>query len=77
MVSKRTVGSRAQLLDLFDPSFTVVLFSKHDLRLTVEGQGVLLAVNATLISQRDFGKPFAAMPVDQLSIALHPPICWR
>lgn len=53
MLSKRTLGSLAQFLELYDTSFVIVLFSKHGLRLTVEGEALLLAVNSALRNQRD------------------------
>lgn len=53
MLSQRSLGSLAQFLELYDASFVLVLFSKHGLRLTVEGSALLLAVNSALQSQRE------------------------
>ena len=51
MLSKRTRASLAQFLELYETTFVVVLFSKHDLRLSVHGGALLLSVNAALHSQ--------------------------
>lgn len=51
MLSKRSLGSLAQFLELYDASFVLVLFSKHGLRLIVEGNALLLAVNSALRNQ--------------------------
>ena len=51
MLSKRSLGSLAQFLELYDGSFVLVLFSKHGLRLTVESDALLLAVNSALRNQ--------------------------
>lgn len=53
MLSKRSLGSLAQFLELYDTSFVLVLFSKHGLRLTVEGGALLLGVNSALLNQHE------------------------
>lgn len=51
MLSKRTLASFAQLFELFETTQVVVMFGKHDLRLTVEGGALLFSVNAAFRNQ--------------------------
>lgn len=51
MFSNRTRTSIAQLLELFDAQLSIVLFTKHDLRLVVHGNTLLFALNSALRDQ--------------------------
>jgi hypothetical protein len=51
MLSKRTLASFAQLFELFETTHVIVMFGKHELRLSVEGGALLFSVNAALRSQ--------------------------
>jgi len=61
MQSFRSLASLAQVLELFDAQFAVVLFEKHGLRLSIEGGVVLLATHTALRSQRDSPGVFALL----------------
>jgi hypothetical protein len=51
MLSNRTRTSLAQLLELYDTQFCIVLFTKHDLRLVVQSNALLFALNSALRDQ--------------------------
>jgi len=51
MLSLRTLASLAQLLGLFDPQIPLVLFSKHGLRLSMDGGAELLSMHNALRDQ--------------------------
>ena len=53
MLSKRTLASLAQLLELYDPKFVIVLLSKHDIRISVEDKNLLFDVNRALRNQAE------------------------
>ena len=61
MLSSRSLASLAQLLELFEAQFVIVLFAKHGLRLTVEGGAVLLAAHNTLRNQAESPGSFAIL----------------
>jgi len=53
MLSLRSLASLAQLLELFEAQFVIVLFAKHGLRLTIELGAVLLAAHNALRDQAE------------------------
>jgi len=51
MLSLRTLASLSQLLGLFDPQIPLVLFSKHGLRLSMDGGAELISMHNALRDQ--------------------------
>lgn len=51
MLSNRTRTSIAQLLELYDAQFSITLFQKHGLRLSIQGGALLFGLNAALRDQ--------------------------
>lgn len=61
MLSSRSLASLAQLLELFEAQFVIVLFAKHDLRLSFDGGAVLLAAHNALRSQAELPGTIAVL----------------